>query len=247
MKAIIIATLINILAGISVAVDQITDLEKGKDWSIHTELSFVKTAGNTDTETISLKFDISNKGIENKFFVKGSGLYAKTDEKESAARLDLKGRWERMFTERFFSFLTTGFLTDKFSGYEYRINGGPGIGYYLLYSERYELKILTSILFYKDREFNPPFKEDSYTSSEIETFFKFEILENLSFKSYLSYSISLNEPEKYFITGDASIEVSINSYISMGVGYQIYYQNKLPDPSVKRLDTTFLTSLIIDI
>ncbi len=220
---------------------------KHKKWKLHTELSFVKTTGNTDTDTISIKFDTSREDYKNKLFVKGSGLYAKTDQEETAARFDIKGRWERMFTTRFFSFLTTGFLTDKFSGYEYRINGGPGIGYYLLYTGREELKILSSVLFYKDREYLSPFKEDSYTSAELEIFYKIYIRENLSFKSYLNYSISLNDKEKYFLTGDFSIEVSINSNISMGVGYQIYYQNKLPDPAVKRLDTTFLTSLIINI
>jgi len=221
--------------------------KEDKKWQLHLELSFVKTGGNTNTETVSLKFDTSRKNLTNKFFLKGNGLYAKTEEEESAARLDIKGRWERMFTEYLFSFITTGFLTDRFSGYEYRINGGPGVGYYLIQKEDKEIKILSSLLFYKDREYMYPFKEDSYTSADLEAFIKVGLTKNLFLKGYVSYSVSLNDREKYFISGDISLEVSINTNISMGIGYQIYYQNKLPDPSVKRLDTTFLTSLIINI
>jgi len=221
--------------------------EETKVWKLHAELSFVQTSGNTDTETVSLKFDIDREETKNKFLLKGSGLYSKTDDKESAERLNVTARWERLFTERFFSYLNFGFKTDKFSGYEYRLSGGPGIGYYLIKDEEKELKLLSSILFYKDRKYIEPFEEDSYTSSETELSLKIKLRDNVLFKHLTNYSISLNDYSKQFITSEVSLEVTVNNYISLGVGYQIYYQTKTPDPSIKKLDTTFLTSLIINI
>ncbi len=221
--------------------------EELKIWKLHTELSFVKTSGNTNTETVSLKFDVNREEEKNKLLLKGSGLYSKTEGKESASKLNITGRWERLFTLRFFSYLTLGFKTDKFSGYEYRINGGPGIGYYLIKDDRKELKLLSSILYYKDRKYVEPFEEDSYTSSETEISLKIYLRENVLFKHLTNYSISLNDYSKYFVTSEISLEVMVNNHISLGVGYQVYYQNKIPDPSIKRLDTTFLTSLIINI
>ena len=221
-----------------------TDKETQKLWSSHIELSYVRTDGNTRTQTLSEKLELKRDGKVNRFFLKNSALYATQDDKETANKLDLNGRWERLMTERAFGFLTAGYERDKFSGYEYKWNAGPGFGYDLLKTHTHELKGLLSTLYYYNR-----IKEDgidNYATLKAELYYRWNILENLRFKEDLNYILNLSDRDTYFINSDTSLEVKINKYLSLGVGYKVAYQNKPPSPGVKRTDTTFSTSLIID-
>ncbi len=215
-----------------------------KNWTVHVELSYVRTSGNVETQTFSEKAEIKREGKVNRFFLKNSALYASQKEKETANRLNLSGRWERLFTERFFSFLTAGYERDKFSGYQYRWNGGPGIGYDLLKGKKHELKLLISILYYYNKfEMNGI---DNYGTLKAETLYQWNILENLRFKESINYTVDVSDRKTYFINSETAVEVKVVGIISLGVSYKIFYQNRPPSPEVKRTDTTFSTSFIVD-
>ncbi len=217
---------------------------KKKVWSAHIELSYVNTSGNIETQTLSEKLEIKREGKVNRFYFKNSALYATQKEKETAKRIDASGRWERLFTERFFGFLTAGYERDKFSGYEYKVNGGPGVGYDLLKTKKHELKILASTPYY----YNKVEKDgtDNYGTAKLELYYQWNILENLRFKENASYFVNLSDTRIYFINSETSIEVKVYSYVSLGVSYKLAYQNRPPEPDIERTDTTFSTSLIID-
>lgn len=217
---------------------------KEKLWSVHIELSYVRTSGNIDTQTLSEKLEIKREGKVNRFFLKNSALYSTQDNRETANRIDASGRWERLFTERFFGFLTTGYERDKFSGYEYKVNGGPGIGYDLLKTEKHELKLLLSTPYYYNKVENDGV--DNYGTAKAELYYQWNILENLRLKENANYLVNLSDTKTYFVNSETSLEVKINSNISLGVGYKLAYQNRPPEPGIKRTDTTFSTSLIID-
>ena len=218
---------------------------KEKIWSVHIELSYVKTSGNVDTQTLSEKLELKRKGNTNRLYFRNYLLYATQEGKETASRLDVNGRWERLFTERFFGFLTAGYERDRFSGYEYRINGGPGIGYDLLKTKNHELKVLLSAPYYYNKVQNGPV--DSYGTARAEVYYQWSILENLKLKQSTSYFLNLSDSKTYFLSSETSIEVRVNNHISLGVGYRLAYQNRPPEPGIKRTDTTFSTSLIIDL
>ncbi len=215
-----------------------------KLWSAHVELSFVRTDGNTKTQTFSEKLEIKREGEVNRLYLKNSALYATQEGSETANRLDVNGRWERLFTNRFFGFLTAGYERDKFSGYEYKWNGGPGVGYDVLRTERQELKTLLSTLYYYNRIENDGI--DNYSTLKAELYYQWKILENLKLKEDLSYILNLSDTETYFVNSETSLEAKVNEHLSLGVGYKVAYQNKPPSPEVKKIDTTFSTSLIID-
>jgi len=215
-----------------------------KRWSTHIELSYVNTSGNTQTQTLSEKLDIKWDGEVNRFFLKNSALYATQDDRETANRFDVNGRWERLFTERFFGFLTAGYERDKFSGYTYKWNGGPGIGYDLFKTAEHELKTLLSLLYYYNRIEDDGI--DNYATFKAEVYYRWNILENLKLKEDLNYIVNLSDTKTYFVNSDTSLEVKVNEHVSLGVGYKVAYQNNPPSPGVKRTDTTFSTSLIVD-
>ncbi len=217
---------------------------KEKLWSVHIELSYVRTSGNINTQTLSEKLEIKREGKVNRLYFKNSALYATQEGSETANRIDASGRWERLFTERFFGFLTAGYERDKFSGYEYKVNGGPGIGYDLLKTKKHELKFLLSTPYYYNRIENDGI--DNYGTAKAEIYYQWNIRENLRLKENANYFVNLSDTETYFVNSETSLEVKVNNYISLGVGYKLAYQNRPPEPGIKKTDTTFSTSLIID-
>lgn len=215
-----------------------------KPWKVHIELSYVNTSGNVNTQTLSEKLEIKREGELNRLYLKNSALYSTQERRETANRLDASGRWERLLTDRFFFFLTGGYERDKFSGYEYKINGGPGVGYDLIKTDKHELKLLLSTPYYYNKiEGNGI---DNYGSAKLELYYQWNIRENLKLKESASYFVNLSDTQTYFVNSETSLEVKINDYVSLGVGYKLAYQNKPPEPGIKRTDTTFSTSLIVD-
>ncbi len=217
---------------------------KKKPFSLHIELSFVRTTGNSNTQTFSQKSDVRYEGKVHRLFLKNSALFATQDERETANRFDVNGRWERLFTDRFFGFVTTSYERDKFSGYEYKISGGPGVGYDIVKTLRHDLKGLFSTIYYYNRLEGNGTQE--YPTAKAELFYQWHVRDNLKLKENLNYILNLQDTETYFINSETSLEVKINKYFSLGVGYKIAYQNKPPQEGIKRLDTTFSTSFIAD-
>lgn len=242
------------VGGISFSAQEQKDVSQ---WEKHLEFSYVITTGNTDSSNMSAKLDIAKERDKNRYFLKVNALYGEENDVETKNKWSLDTRWERIFTKRFFGFLSANYIEDKFSGYDYRVGGGPGLGYDIVKTEKHNLKGLISSLYYYDRFADPQDPNersdtyDSYLSGKAEIDYKWQILENLTFDQTLNYLVPFenNENEdnnKYFIDSETALKVKVNKHISLGVSYIIAYQNLLPSPDKKHTDTTFLTSLIID-
>ncbi|WP_297473354.1 DUF481 domain-containing protein [Persephonella sp.] len=219
--------------------------KEGKaEWKTHGELSYVKTSGNSDTETFATKIETNLKKTVNRFLGKGEFLYGKTNNKENTNKLYLLGRWERLLNERLFGFVQGDYLRDKFSGYNYKTIWSAGLGYDIIKTEKHALKGLASLGYtfsdYKNG------KNKDYTTGSAEFDYRWKIRENLTFKQLLRYDTNLEDTNVYFIKSDSSLAVKINAHFSMGIGYKVAYQNKPPSANIEKTDTTFLTSLIVD-
>ncbi len=221
--------------------------QKPAEWKTHIELSYVVTSGNTDTQTFASKAEVKKEEQVNRYYIKFEGLYAKNNGSETANKWNLNGRWERTISERMFGFLTANYLADKFSGYDYRLSLGPGLGYDIIKNEKHQLKGLATLSYYYDK-FAPGSTDssDSYAAGDFALNYRWQIQQNLKFKFDGDYLVSFSDTDKYFVNAEAGIESKINGHVSLGVSYKVAYQNQLPSSGLKHTDTTFLTSLVVD-
>jgi putative salt-induced outer membrane protein len=252
-KTLIIFLLMAILFGSRLSLSA-QEQKDASQWKKHLEFSYVITTGNTDSSNMSAKLDVAKEGDINRYFLKGNALYGDENDEETKNKLSLATRWERIVTKRLFGFLSANYIEDKFSGYDYRIGGGPGLGYDIVKTKEHNLKGLISSVYYYDRFSNPQDtneRSDSYLSGKAEMDYTWQILENLTFDQTVEYLISFEDNEneeknKYFIDSETALKVKVNKHISLGVSYIVAYQNQPPSDIKKHTDTTFLTSLIID-
>ena len=213
-------------------------------WKVHAELSYVKTSGNSETETFASKIEGNRDYNGTRVKLKGEFLYGKADKRENTNKLNLSGRLERVVFNKFFGFLQDDYYRDKFSGYDYRNVLSAGLGYDIFKTEKHKLKGMGS-LGYAVEQYKAGGSED-YPTGGLNLDYVWDIKENLRFKQELKYETDLQKTDVYFLNSNTAFEVKINGNLSLGVGLKIAYQNKPPSPDIKKTDTTFLTSLIFD-
>ena len=215
-------------------------------WKTRIEFSYVTASGNTDTQTLSGKLDAKKEEEIHRYYLKGTVLHAEERGEETANKLLLDGRWERVLREKLFGFVTASYLEDKFSGYDYRMAGGPGLGYDLVRTEEHKLKCLISAIYSYDRYYEGDKDTDSYISGKATIYYEWEILKNLRFKENADYLVSFEDSDKYFVNSETALELKVNGSVSLGMSYTIAYQNKPPFPDIEHTDKVFLISLIVD-
>jgi len=236
VRALTASLLVAVAAGVAIAAE--SPGLKGR-----AEASYVRTSGNTDTQTLAGKLEGSYEEGENRYFLKGATLFAKTDGDETSNRWLLEGRYERGLTDRLFAFVEAGYLKDKFAGFDSKIHFGPGVGYEFIKTDQHLLKGLGSLLYTWDNYTDDG--TDSYATGKLAGDYTWKIQENLKFRQYAEFLVSLEDANVFFVNTDTGLEVKVSSNISLGVSYLVNYQNE-PSGDAEYVDRTFLTSLIVD-
>ncbi|NWF66040.1 MAG: DUF481 domain-containing protein [Campylobacterales bacterium] len=209
-----------------------------------TDLSIVKTAGNSDSTTFSAKTKIEQTVNIDKYILKSSFLYAKDGNKEKSNRSNINGRWDREIIEKLFGFAESKYILDKFSGYDYRLNIGPGVGFNLINENEQLLDLLISLPYSQDKYKIPSIKEN-YIGYKTELDYEYKIYDNVKFKQNADFLQSIKESSKYFISSESGFEIKINDMLALGISFKYDYQNQVLLQSINKRDTTYLTSLII--
>lgn len=209
----------------------------------HSEFSYINTKGNTDTTSLAFEGNAKTSvGVH--VFRAHVDAYRSSDSGQTS-----KDKWSselnydyRLCPRVSLNYLA-GYKQDRFSGFDYQLYTGPGIGVKPLDESAHTLDLQANVLYGRDKPENLP--EDDYFSSKLGAIYRWKVQENLKFIQEATYRINLEDTRYSFFYSKSAIETKINSSLSMGVSYKIDYVNTPPPPS-KNTDRTFLASLIID-
>ena len=239
-----------------------------KPFKTHTELGYVSTNGNTNTDAFSLDFNAKKEWKHHTLSLDADGQYATDEDVETKNKYLVEGQYEYKFSERFSFDYLLGYKSDKFSGYTYQFYTGPGAKYKLIKNDTHELTLDGNILYAKDRfdtvwlngageetaypyapgdqiTVKTPAYTDSYTAYRVKGVYAWQILENLKFLQELSFRGSFEDSTNYFINSNTAFTNKISDVLSAGISYKVDYANKPADGKVET-DTTFAFNLIID-
>jgi putative salt-induced outer membrane protein len=112
---------------------------QAEEWSGKGELGGVLARGNTDTETLNGKIDMT-KEVERWTHQAGfSILRSVNDGVKSANRWELRGESDYRLTERSFVFGTLRYEDDEFTDYNYQATASVGYGYKFIDGEKTRL------------------------------------------------------------------------------------------------------------
>ncbi len=262
MKKVVV---ISLMAALSLSA---TDSVEKNQFKTHTELSYVQTQGNTDTDAFSLDFAGSKAWDRHSLKLDLDALYGTDNHIETKNKILAELNYDYQFAKYFTINYLLGYKNDKFSGFEYQFYTGPGVKYIALDSKSQKLDFQVNILYNSDETMNVytdsngdeikyPYpdgtsgaivtegKTDTYNGFSAKANYSWQIVENLKFIQELSYRDDFDDTQAYFAFSKTAIETKISDMFSMGISYKVDYTN-MPPSDKEYSDRTFMTSLIID-
>ena len=216
------------VAGNALAAEEAKSEEKSP-WTSSVELGFVRTTGNTETQTIAGKADVVYEVEKWRHTGHAEGYGAEavnqdTGENEvSAERYQLLGKSDYKFTERDYAYGLIRLNKDRFSGFEYDHIISAGYGRKAILRDTMEL----------DLEIGPGerfFKVDGGQADEeallrLAAKYWWQITGSSKFTQLLSTDIGEELTTSESITG---IQANINKTLALKFTYTVRHKTKVP-------------------
>ena len=219
----------------------VEESEKKSPWTSTAELGFIKTTGNTETQTTSLKADVVYEVDKwrHSGHLEGYGSESADDtgvNVVSAERYELSGKSDYKFTEHDYVFGSVKLQKDRFSGFEYEDIISLGYGRKAIKKQNMEL----------DLEIGPGmrfFKVDNRVSDDeailvLAANYWWAISDTSKFIQELSTEIGEDITSTKSVTG---IQANINSTLALKFTYTIRNKTKVPVDTEKNDTETAMT------
>ena len=217
--------------------------EKKSPWTSTAELGFIRTTGNTETQTSALKVDVVYEVDKWRHtgHLEGYGSESENDvgvNVVSAERYELSGKSDYKFNEHDYMFGLIKLQKDRFSGFEYEDIISLGYGRKVIKQENMEL----------DLEIGPGvrfFKVDNGISDEeallrLAANYWWAISPTSKFTQELSTEIGEDITSTQSTTG---IQANINSTLALKFTYTIRNKTKVP-VDTEKTDTELAMTLV---
>ena len=243
-NVLMLAGLLAVTANVSAA-----DEAKPKDkspWKSSVELGFIKTTGNTETQTTALKADAVYE-VEKWRHTGHAEGYGQESEDDttgesvvSAERYELSGKSDYKFTERDYAYGLVKLKKDRFSGFEYENTVSAGYGRKAIKQDNMELdlEIGPGARFYK------PDNAESQDEALLVLAAKYwwAITDNSKFLQDFNFDIGEEYTDSKSVTG---IQANINKTLALKFTYTIRHKSEVPDPATtEKTDTEAAMTLV---
>jgi len=220
--------------------------EKKSPWTSSVELGFIKTTGNTETQTTALKADVVYEVDKWRHtgHAEGYGQESEDDTGESivsAERYELSGKSDYKFSERDYAYGLVKLKKDRFSGFEYENTLSAGYGRKAILKDNMEL----------DLEIGPGarfYKPDNLESQDeallvLAAKYWWAITDNSKFLQDFNFDIGEEYTDSKSVTG---IQANINKTLALKFTYTIRHKSEVPvaDPAIEKTDTEAAMTLV---
>lgn len=208
-------------------------------WRGSGEFGFVKTGGNTETESLNLGLEFVYEKEKWRHTLKGSALRSEKDGNTDAQRWSVGAQSDYKFSDKSYWFGSFRHESDEFAGFDPVSTAVLGYGRELIHDERHFLLGEAGVGYRT---------EEDATTGESE--------EDVIFRGRLDYrwtispntefgNLSLVESgsDNTYFQNDTSLSVAINSRFAVKLAYQHRY-NSNPPPGKDDTDTQFTTNLV---
>ena len=233
-----------VVTGNAFAEEKKTEEEKSP-WTSSVEFGFVRTTGNTQTQTTALKADAVYEVDKWRHtgHAEGYGQKSENDlgeEVVSAERYELLGKSDYKFTDSDYEFGLIRLQKDRFSGFEYENTLSLGYGRKAILQDNMEL----------DLEIGPGarfFKIDNGESDSeallaLAANYWWAITDNSKFIQELKADIGESFTSSRSVTG---IQANINKTLALKFTYTIRHKSEVPDPATtEKTDTEAAMTLV---
>lgn len=207
-------------------------------------LGYTSTSGNTDEQKSNFNFNLAQQRNEKlKFGYSGSATHGRANGETNADKQGLNMISEFIRNERDSAYVNSGYLKDRFAGYDQRLNVGVGLFRYFVKDDRASLK----------GSFGVDLTKEEYTddTSNTEKWLKFGLNGNRKMNENvrLISNIELGTPksdfnDRYQLDSMIGGLCAVNSEIDLEIKYVVNYRKTPLVAGKEKQDGNFFTSLV---
>ncbi|HHL40469.1 MAG TPA: DUF481 domain-containing protein [Deltaproteobacteria bacterium] len=227
-------------AGLAGALDKPAE----KSISDEAELSYVKTGGNTDTETLLLKNGLTYRPsatVTGKWKV--AVLEGESSGVRTAQRYSSELRVDKEYTDRLYTFGNGQWLKDKFMGLDSRYILGGGGGYTIVSTHSHKLLAEAGLSYTWDDYTDNTSKE--YAGGRLYGKYVYALDKKTRFSQWVEWLPDFEETKNYNLNAETAVTTSLSDVLSLKVSYLVNYDN-VPVAGAEKTDTTFATTLVMN-
>jgi putative salt-induced outer membrane protein len=212
--------------------------ETTSPWNAEAELGFIKTSGNSDTESLNMKAKAVNETSIRTYTGKLETARTKNSSTVTGERYFASGKGEYNLDESAFLFALLTYEDDRFSGYDYQATETVGYGRHLIKQDDLSLKA----------ELGAGAKQADLTTGTSESGsivrvgadLKWKISKSATFTEELSIESSSDNTITKSVTG---LKTRIDESLSSKITYT-WKNNSDVAPTIKDTDTELAVTLV---
>lgn len=208
-------------------------------WGGKGEIGVVVAKGNSDSSTLNAKLDLAEESERWKNGFSLAALSASSDGTQSAERYAFSWQTDYKFDDALFAFGNTRYEDDRFSGFDYQASASFGLGRHFRDDETTKLTAQVGAG-YKRLENNVTEQTESNLVWTGELRFQRVLTETTTLIEKLVLESS---DSNTFIKNDLSVQVKMNSKLSLAAGIGLRY-NSSPPVARKKNDTLTTINLV---
>jgi putative salt-induced outer membrane protein len=208
-------------------------------WESSLTAGLTLTRGNSHTLLYSGNFLTDKKTPDNEFSLGADGAYGSQDSKENVNNYGAFGQWNHLFTDRFYGYLRASAMRDIVADVDYRLNVGPGIGYYLVKATNTTLAAEAGAGYQYEHlgdEFN------SFITARAAERFEHKFSDHARLWQTAEYLPQVDKLENYFFNFEIGIETTITKSFSLKTYFDYNYASEPADGRYKN-DTKLVTGI----
>ena len=200
------------------------------------------TGGNTDTRSYNLSFEVT-RDPKLKNVIKADGFYLRSsaDGEATADMLRLGLRDEYSLSKRVLIYGALGYLRDPFKDIAYLINPQGGLGYKIRDTDAVTLTASGGAG--GVREKNSGVDVSASGTVNAGESFSYKLSENAKLTHNFTALWKMSDFADALYHFDVALVTSVIKNISVKVEFTDDYKNVTPNPSIKKNDTAFVTSV----
>ena len=209
------------------------------DWEGKGELGGVLARGNTETETLAGKLDMTNETDRWKHMAGFSVLHTVNDGVTSADRYELRGESQYKLTERSYLFGALRYEDDRFTDYDYQFTASGGYGYRFIDTETTQLDGKIGLGYRRSElRLTNETQDDMIVRGAVD--FSHQLTDTT--RIYDKFLVEAGSDNTY-IQNVAGIEVKMTDSLALGLSYDVRHNTDVL-PGTKKTDQVLTANLV---
>ena len=215
--------------------------QRPSKWGGEAEVGFVMTRGNTDTDSLNLKFLLTNERPKWKHKLQLKVLNSSEQENVTAESYDALWRSEYLMSIDDFLFGSVRYEDDRFAGFDQRTTEVFGYGYRVIHTDSMQLSLEVGVG--ARQTTNTDNSEEDETIGRLGLDYNWKISKTASFKE----NVFVESGDKNTLTESVTeMTVKVNRKLAMKLGLTVKNNSDVP-LGRKNTDTKTAVTLVYDL